>query len=277
MLIRQSMIKDWQKCPLLYRYKHVDGQAEEQSAASTYGSILHDCVLFLEVNQDLPGAVARFHRHWQDPSLLDPEYRIDYYLRGTNWRKYAESGPRLLKDWWSIIQWDADLTLAREYTFDVPIGDGHTLHGTVDKLALRFVPKLDSYVLLVSDYKTNRKPPTYDYLAEDLQFSAYTYATTRPEFWAGLPGGRGLDLMAQYRDLPRWGEWVQLTGPKRMDAGERTQRHFNRVAMAVNEIARSVAHNIFVPTISGDSCRYCPFRKPCGLPELDADGNLVAA
>lgn len=275
--IRQSDIKLWQKCPLMWKFANIDGLPREQSGSLTFGSILHDCVLFLEQTGDLDEAIERFRRFWTFPATLDPTYTPQYYVRGTSWKKFNESGPRVLRDWWSIISWDTDVTLAREYTFSVPIGDGHTLDGTVDKLAIRFRADLNSYVVLASDYKTNKKNPTYDYLAEDLQFTAYLYATTRPEFWADLPGGRGPELFDMYRDLPRYGEWVQLTGPKRMDAGVREQRHYNRLAMSANAIADSIAMRIFVPNISGESCRYCPYRKPCGLPELDEEGQEVLA
>jgi hypothetical protein len=224
-------------------------------------------VLYLETTHDLQAAIARFHQFWDDPSLLGPEYVISYYVRGTNWKKFHEEGPKILRDWWALIQWDSDANIAREYTFDVPIGDGHVLHGTVDKLAIRFVPKINRRVVLCSDYKSNNKTPTYDYLAEDLQFTAYSYATTQPEFWTGIPNGA--ELFAELKDFPRHGEWVQLKGPKRMDAGERIERHYNRLTYAVNGIADSVAMRIFVPTISGESCRYCDFRKSCGLPEIE--------
>ena len=275
MRVRQSDIKTWSRCPLSWKYQNLDNLPREQSGSSIFGSIIHDCTLYMEVHRDLDAAIDRFKRFWMQPDLLDPTYRVDYYERGRNWKKFSEKGPEILKNWWSIIQWDSDLTLAREYTFDVPIGDGHILHGTIDKLVVRYRAKSDEWVLLTSDYKTNAKTPTYDYLEEDIQFSAYSYANTRPEFWENLPGGRGLELFEQYRDLPRYGEWVQLTGPKRLDAGIRTQRHYNRLTMAVDALAESVALRIFVPNISGDTCRFCEFRKLCGLPELDADGNLL--
>lgn len=277
-VLRQSDLKTWSRCPLQYRFQHIDKLPREQGGSSVFGTIIHDVVLWMEVNRDLDGAIERFKTLWSNPTTVDPQDpergRIDYYERGRNWKKFLELGQKILRDWWSIIQWDTDLTLAREYTFNVPIGDGHVLHGTVDKLVLRYRAKSDEWVLLISDYKTNAKTPTYEYLEEDLQFSAYAYATTRPEFWAGLPGGRGMELFEQYKDLPRYGEWVQLQAMKRMDAGIRTQRHYNRLTMAANALAESVALRIFVPNISGEACRWCEFRKLCGLPELDADGNL---
>ena len=267
MHIRQSMIKTWAKCPLMFKFQEIDGLPREQSGSLTYGSILHVCVEYLETTGDLEGAIKMFQHYWQFPAALDPTYTPQYYVRGTSWKKFWESGPGVLRDWWKIISWDSDTVLAREHSFSVPIGDGHHLDGTADKVVIRYMAKINRYVLLISDYKSNKKNPTYDYLAEDLQFSAYCYASTQREFWTGIPNGDA--LFQQYADAPRYGEWVQLTGPKRMDAGVREQRHYNRVAMAVNGIAESIAMGIFIPNISGESCRYCPFRKPCGLPEIE--------
>lgn len=277
MRVRQSDLKTWQKCPLIYKFDKLDGLPREQSGSLTFGSIIHDCVLWMEVNQDVEGAVRRFEELWIQPTLLDPTYQPQYYVRGTSWKKFMEKGPKLLRDWWAIISWDSALTLGREHYFEVPIGAGHTLVGTVDKVEVGFRADINGGlggpVLKISDYKTNNKTPTYDYLAEDLQFSAYAYASTRPEFWATIGGD---EAFLRYRNLPRYGEWVQLTAPKRMDAGLRTQRHYNRVAMAVNALAESVAMRIFVPNISGESCRFCEYREPCGLPLLDEEGQEVA-
>lgn len=278
MRVRQSDIATWAKCPLAWKFANIDGLEREQSGSLSFGSILHDCVLYMEThNDDLDGAIARFEQFWANPSLLDPEYAIDYYVRGTNWRKFLDIGRKALRDWHSIISWDTDAVLAREFHFEVPIGnDGHVLDGTIDKLTIRYRADIGKYVILISDYKTNKKTPTYDYLAENLQFSAYGYATTTKEFWEQLfPGGHGLSLMQQYQHAPRYGEWVQLQGPKRMDAGIREQRHFNRIAMAVDALAMSVAMRIFIPNISGETCRFCEFRKVCGLPELDDEGNEI--
>lgn len=271
MKIRQSDIKTWAKCPLMYRYQHIDGLPREVSGSLVFGSIMHDCVLWLETHQDIEGAIARFKHYWCNPQELDLEYRVDYYVRGTSWKKFMEKGEDLLRRWWNIIQWETDLVLAREFHFEVPIGNGHVLDGTIDKLTIRYRAAIDGYVVLISDYKTNNKVPTYEYLEEDLQFSAYGYATLQPEFWQQLyPHDPALAqaMYEKYVDLPRFGEWVQLVGSKRMDAGVREERHFNRLIMAVNALADSVALRIFVPNISGESCRYCEFRKQCGLPEL---------
>lgn len=291
MIVRQSDLKKWNECPLKVKYMYLDDLPREQSGSLTFGSILHDCIHWMEtqiemlvakahiearqasaqeLNDILKQTIVRFQEFWIQPTLLDPTYQPQYYVRGTSWKSFMERGPKVLEGWFGVASWDENVALGREHEFRVPIGDGHTLWGTVDKVEVGYVGEVDGYAVKIVDYKTDKKVPTYGYLAEDLQFSAYAYASLQPEFWENIGGQEAYE---RFKDLPRVGEWVQLTGPKRMSAGERTQRHYNRLVMAVNAYAESFAMRIFVPTISGESCRYCEYRGPCGLPELDDDGN----
>jgi len=268
--LRQSDLKLWNRCPLQWRFANLDGLPREQSCALTFGSILHEVILWMEENRDLEGALDRFRSWWLDPMQLDPSYEIQKWLPRRSFQGYAQDGERILRDWWSLIEWDADVVLAREQHFIVPIGDGHELEGTIDKLTIRYRPKFNDYVLLASDYKTTKQPPSYGYLRQDLQFSAYLYATTQPSFWTGVENGE--HYYEQTKGLAREAEWVQLTLPQRKYAGERTQQDFGRVAYAVNQMAASIDMRIFVPNIGGDSCTFCDFRERCGLPDLDSEG-----
>lgn len=282
MLIRQSTIKTFMECGLKYRFQHLDQLPREQSGALTWGSVLHEAIMRLEQwhltskpGDEPPLARAQewFRAAWSDPASLDASLNIDYFLPRTSWKKYLDDGLDLIAKWWGIYQWDTDTVLAREHTFTVPIeGTDHHLTGTVDRLALRYMGGLDTHAVLIQDYKTNRKVPTYSYLQHDLQFTAYAYASTRPEFWADLPNGE--QLYQLYREQPRWGEWIHLRSPKRMDAGERSDLHYARLRYAITAIADAIATGIFVPNISGESCAYCDFRKQCGLPTLEAEGYM---
>lgn len=593
--IRQSDLKTFARCPLQFRFEHIDGLPREQGGASVFGTVMHEAVLLLEETRDLAAAQAWFKQAWANPA--DPvtgvgpdRGRIDYWERGQSHAKGFDNAERILRDWWSIIQWETDHVLAREHNFEVDIGDGHRLHGTADKVAVRYNARLDTQVLLISDYKdldrdtplptptgwttmgevqvgeeliggdgrpcrvtgksqvftsndcyrvtfddstsvvaggehlwvidtdggrkilttvqmqenlvnpvtgqrhlrignaaldlpeadlpidpyvlgawlgdgaasqariskplpqlfreieacgyrvgadtsspdrcetrtihglsaqlrtaglldnkhvplaysrasraqrlallqgimdtdghynprrqrcvvnttderfageiaelvcslgwkattfattargfglvrpawqvwftpseqvfrarppvdwtpgtnakssrrivrsiepvptrptqcltvdssdstflcgeqmvrthnTAAKRPTYDYLEDDLQFTAYAFASLQEEFWTGIPSGP--ELWRKYQDYPRWGEWVHLKGPMRLDAGERRPVHFNRLVMACNAFALSVDMRIFVPTISGETCKYCSHRKQCGLPPVE--------
>lgn len=262
MQIRQSDLKSWQRCPLAWRYRHIDGLPDSQGAAAVYGTVIHACVEYMEANADYDGALRLFEAMWSDPQAhLGEKGRIDHWEYGRTRAKGFKEGPKALHDWWSLHQWDTDIVLGREFTFNVPIGDGHILHGTVDKLVERQTSI--GPVLTTVDFKTGKKP-TYGYLADDLQFTAYSYATTRPEFWATMPNGG--ELYERYRDYPRRGEWIQMRGGvERMDAGPRDETHYRRLIYACNAFAESVALRIFVPQISGETCRFCSYRDHCGL------------
>lgn len=286
MLIRQSDIKTFMECGLKYRFQKLDQLPREQSGALTWGSVLHEAVLRMEKwhiawQQGDPSPLARtqewFREVWSDPTVLDDEMdqslKIDYFHPRTSWKKYLDDGLNLIEKWYGIYQWDTDTVIAREHQFTVPVeGTDHHLTGTIDRLALRYMGGIDAHVVLIQDYKTNRKVPTYSYLQHDLQFSAYAYASTRPEFWADLDNGERLYEL--YRDKRRWAEWIHLRQPKRMDAGERSDLHYNRLRYAVEAIGNAVALGVFIPNISGESCTYCDFRKSCGLPTLEDEGYL---
>jgi hypothetical protein len=289
MLIRQSTIKQFMQCSLKYKFSHEDGVLREQASAMSFGTVIHDAVLVMEVQQSLAAGVARFEELWDNlgrynqscqPAVAgEVTLEYDYLLPRNTHLGYREMGQKILRDWWQLIQWESDVVLAREYTFTVPIGS-HELNGTVDKLALRPLKGAKGFGVLVSDYKTSAKQPTRDYLQHDVQFHAYCYATTRPEFWVNLPpvtladGSTitGPELFVKYVDAPRLSEWVQLRVPRRIDAGERTDVHYNRLKYAIDQIELSVATGIFVPDISGTNCEFCEFRKRCGLPSREQEG-----
>jgi len=266
MQFRQSTIKLFTECSLRYRFQD-QGAPREQSSAMSFGTAIHDAVMQMELAYDPQVGIDRFTAIWQHLADFDLDY--DYLIPRYDHSTYTDLGYRILRDWWSLIQWDTDIVLAREYQFEVPIGDGSTLAGTADKVCLR-TQKDGSYSVLISDYKTGSKQPTRDYLAHDVQFSAYCYATTQQEFWANIPDGPR--LFTELANAPREGEWVQLRAPKRITAGQRTQMHYNRLRYACDQIEQSIALGIFVPDLSGEKCEFCEFRKVCGLPSRAEEG-----
>lgn len=266
MRVSQSALKAFASCPLRYRYERIDGLPREQSGALTFGSLIHECVQLMEETGDLAAAKKLFKTVWAEPEAHDPSWKIDYYVRGTSWKKYNLSGPKILANWFSVFQWDSDVVLAREYPFQVPIGSkGNELSGIIDRLCLRYMPKVNRQVVIASDLKTQRKTPTLEAIQEDIQFSSFCFGTTVRSFWDDIPNGP--ELFEKLIDAPRRGEWIHLVDVKRMDAGPRTERHYRRLEMAVDAMAASVEARIFVPNISAETCVWCSWRKNCGMPE----------
>lgn len=271
MIIRQSTIKQYMQCALRYKFES-EGAPREQSSALSFGTVIHECVEYMErlldsgLNEALTKALAKFDIMWTNLERYDLAY--DYLIPRNTHQGYAELGHKILRDWWAIIQWESDIVLAREYQFTVPMGD-HVLTGTADKVALRPM-KGGGYEVCIIDYKTSAKQPTRDYLRHDLQFTVYGYATTQPEFWVNIPNGQ--QLFEELKDAPRTGEWVHLRNSRRITAGERNEVDYNRLRYAIDQIELSVALGIFVPDISGANCEYCEFRQRCGLPSREQEG-----
>lgn len=264
MIIRQSTIKQFMACPLRYKFQ-AEGAPREQSSALSFGSVLHECVEYLETTRDLDKATMKFEVMWSNLANYDLAY--DYLIPRNTHVGYLDMGRKILRDWWAIVQWEVGTVLGREYTFNVGMGS-HTINGTIDKL--KVVQQGDgTWIVVVEDYKTSAKQPTRDYLRHDLQFTTYAYATTRPEFWVNIPDGD--KWFEELKDAPRTGEWIHLRTSKTIPAGERNAVDYNRLRYAIDQIEAAIACGIFVPDISGTNCEYCEFRQRCGLPSREEE------
>jgi CRISPR/Cas system-associated exonuclease Cas4 (RecB family) len=261
MIFSQSTIKTFMACPLKYRFGKEDGIKREQSSALSFGTVIHEAVMIMETEHDPDAGIKRFDTMWDNLEACGLQY--DYLLPRNDHKSYHDLGHMILRNWWKMFEWESDVVLAREYEFLVDLPGGDQLRGIVDKLALRPL-KEGGYSVLTADYKTGAKAPTRDYLAHDLQFTAYCFASTRPEYWENIDGGS--KLYAELKDAPREGEWIHLRTAKRIPAGVRTEMHYNRLMYAADQIRKCVELGIYVPDISGENCNFCEFRKPCGLP-----------
>src|SRR4051794_30986674 len=126
MRIRQSNIHTWQRCPMLYRFREIDGLRGEQNASAPFGTALHSAIFVLETTENLATAQQHFRDEWASADF-------DYFLPRTSFNSYLDKGLEMLKNWWDIQQWNASKVLAREYHFEVPLGR-HILEGTCDRV-----------------------------------------------------------------------------------------------------------------------------------------------
>lgn len=260
MKLRQSDIKKFTECPLKYKWATVDQLPREQSSALSWGTAMHDAVYVMETKNDPQAGLDRFTEVWNDLGAHGLTY--DFLLPRNTHERYYSEGVRILKELWLLYEWDTDVVMGRELPFEVPLGDDHTLTGTIDKLAIRTL-RGGEQVILLSDYKTNAKLPTRSYLRHDVQFTAYAYATTQFEFWQALGHPQ---LHYQLIDLRRVGEWVHLRGPQKIDAGERGPQDYERLRMVADGMERTIAFGAYIPTLTGTSCEFCEYRVNCGLP-----------
>lgn len=305
-IIRQSDLSSFARCQLQKYY--YDRAAADPTAtqprslsATVYGSVVHYALMLLERlhyegdESALDTAVSTFHHYWHPDNLhvLTGE-RIDTWLPRQTYAGLKARGEIAITDYYRILRTDVDSQLlGLEYQFAVPIQVGdrtHTLTGTIDKLRLgRYMRKP---FVSVDDFKTGKQPT---YLRWNMQGTAYSYATTRREFWLGwAESGMGelatfdQDVVDNLEGLFRsWGfrllddgtspaedaslrlasrkfRWINMQEIKIADGGWRTARDYARLHLAIDGYVRSCETGSYSINQIGEVCVYCPFQHDCG-------------
>lgn len=266
--IRQSHLQQFAKCPESFRLKYIMNQRGKQSAAASYGTVLHFALqTYWLNNQDIDLAKRTFEHYWNKPEFMG--CKPDYYLPRTSWSEYRSHGHLALDEYHKAqITWSKDdQVIGVEIDFRLKIGD-NVLTGSIDKLRVT-TDKKGLTALDVADWKSGKVPT---FLRYNVQFTAYIWATFQDEFWDQIENGD--EWREEVKDLPRTATWVDLKSVPFRDvsAGTREESDFIRLRKACDNLARSVEEDIFVPTLGGESCSYCDFWSECGL----AEGNLIS-
>lgn len=307
-VVRQSDLSAWARCQLQKFYQETakaDPEAPQGKSlsATTFGSVVHRAaMLMMQWHHEgsataLRDAIADFEYYWQPENLAELGLAVDIWIPRQTWAGLLARGKQALTEYFEI-QTTADTSLlALEYEFAVPmkLGDRtHTVTGTIDLLE---VGKKDRKPYLgVKDVKTGLKP---EYLRWNMQFTAYAWASTLPEFWLGWPeSGKGelatfdettvseLERVFkswgyalhsgspnadEHRLAARRGTWIDLKNIKFADAGWRTQRDYSRLHLAVEAYIASCEVEIYSVNLTGSTCQYCSFRDTCAGVGLDLD------
>ena len=292
MLIHQSDIAAWSRCPASYGYKRAGWNTQTNSAAA-YGSVVHHSLQVFErfrlvegFDTALQKALETFVFYWNPlniEAITDP-VPPDGWLPRQGYSELRQRGIDCIKKYADLVRFDDHELLGTEFGFVVPIdgtwdddlGEPHKLGGSVDRLAVRHFLRKEA--VCIDDYKTGKD---YRYLRHILQFTAYAYASTKLEFWVGAEGEdgfgeqRGRALYERFADAGRRGTWINMRTFKFQDAGWRGPKDYERFKLAVEQVTQSIKADIFPLTVSGEACQYCEFRGPCGgigVPE-DEHGN----
>lgn len=258
MLVRQSSLKKFGTCARQYYYSEIVGAGEggETGSLTVLGSVFHYAVDVYETygyNIDL--AIRTFDHYWSNPHLLG--LHIDFWHRQTSFDSLKKRGVAMLRKYHDLAPWRDGRLVGSEINFTVPIGD-HLLTGTVDKLWVLH----NREILEVVDFKTGRMVP--EKLRENIQFTAYLYATTRPEFWVGVVGFE--DGHERFLGHRRKGAWYHARDGKMFNAGFRENVDYARLLLAIDQMDQAIQKEVFPLDISGESCGYCQFREGlCGV------------
>lgn len=291
-IIHQSDLAAWQRCPAEFAYSAANVR-EDQNSASAWGTVMHHALHVMERFRDLDRAIETFLYFWHPLNIDQVTEPVpqDGWLPRQDYNTLRQKGVEALRRYAELSNYDEHEVLALEYDFIVPVaGTPHYLAGTIDRLAVRWHRKLET--LCIDDYKSGRQKWGLRY---NVQGSAYAYASLCREFWTGHQATglrpfrgavtytskgfseepeRAAELMQRFRLIedndpaPRLFTWINLKENKWVNGGYRSTIDYQRLQLAVTQIAASIHANIYPLNISGETCQFCNFRKHCGLSGL---------
>lgn len=250
MRVRQSELKQFGGCARQYYYSRVlDLGADRVGSLTILGSVWHYAAeVYENYDNDLELAKRTFEKYWERPSLLG--LKIDFWHNRTTFQGLLLRGLEMLEKYHELEPWRGGRLLGTEIQFVVPIGE-HELTGTIDKLWMR----PGQQKLEVIDFKTGSYVPQK--LRQNIQFTAYCYATERPEFWQFVPGFE--DSYDDFLGWERAGWWYHARNAKMFNAGDRHDLDYKRLYLAVTEMNNAVEANVYPLDITGENCGWCPF------------------
>jgi hypothetical protein len=283
----QSDLSSWARCPHAFQLGKTD-LPRRQTSAMAFGSVVHHSLEVFERlshtddvtwDQATEAAVQSFDYYWHPhniDAICDP---VDLWLPKQSYGELRARGMESIRAYAQLMRFDDHELLATEYGFTVPIAgtwdddlnEPHILAGTVDRLAVRYYKARPA--VCIDDFKTGKE---YAHLRHNTQFSAYCYASTRPEFWTGWRGedgfgtARGSQLYQRFQHSGRRGTWINMRTIKFQDAGWRGEKDYERLAIAITQIHASMQADIYPLILTGDTCTYCPYRDVCagvGVPD----------
>jgi hypothetical protein len=253
--VSPTKLKTFGDCAHQFHYKYVlELEGDQYSALTTLGSVFHYALeVYEQYNYDLGLAIRTFRHYWANPEQLG--LRIDFYPPRMNHVSLEQNAVDMLERYHELRVWRGGELIGTEIKFEVPLGN-HILVGIIDKLWLR----RQKQQLQVIDFKTGYKVAKK--LRLNLQFTSYMYATTRPEFWAYVPGWE--DAWESFQDYERTGQWFHARQAKAFNAGTRTDLDYRRLLLAADQMERAIEHDIYPLTIEGEICGWCPWVEICG-------------
>jgi RecB family exonuclease len=170
--LRQSTIKDWLNCPLMYRFRHVEGlKSAYRNVAALHGSALHRAIHQLHTHGFKTNLRRLYRVAFREAMGEDPKTPI-------HWKKSKQADMDSLEDNAAEIlsgyrNWEENhlcKVLYSEVKFKVKIG-GFDLSGTIDQVRLNSDGELD-----LVDLKSGMQRPNAIALRRDWQLGLYAYA-----------------------------------------------------------------------------------------------------
>jgi CRISPR/Cas system-associated exonuclease Cas4 (RecB family) len=176
--LRQSTIKDFLACPLMFRFRHLDKVPPEfRNPAALHGSTLHKLLYLIHLDKwNLD--VTRYYRDIFEEFENGVEHKIPvrWENRVKELAASEENAVEILDGYRRKPENRDCLVLYSEQLFRVRIA-GHIFTGTIDQIRKN---QDDSLELI--DFKSGKQQPNPTALKNDWQLALYSYAARHGEF-----------------------------------------------------------------------------------------------
>jgi DNA helicase-2/ATP-dependent DNA helicase PcrA len=230
-----SQLKDYEKCPRLYRFKYVLRIPESPAHPTSFGKSIHDTLyqyhdLLLKSRQiGLDDLLRIYQKNWIPVGYLSKEHEE---------RRYQD-GIRILTSYHQLDSRRQSVPEQLEKAFSVNLGDCR-LEGRIDR-----IDRLPDGGYEVIDYKTGKVRDQKE-VDKDDQLTVYALACRE---------ALGLEPSALSLYFVDQGQKVSTT---------RNQQAIKKIRQEIKETVERIRRGEFAPKKSDFNCQNCEYRIICG-------------
>jgi putative RecB family exonuclease len=251
-----SKLSTFEQCPQKYKFRYIDGIEPPQRTIELFlGDLVHQTLqkLYRDLQtgklNHLDEVLAYYREQWE--ANYSPEIRIVRTRKTTG--SYLESGQRMIESYYRRFHpFQQGTTLAVELDVYLPLADGATFCGVVDRLA-----RTREHSYEIHDYKTSRRLPSPGEVREDQQLPLYELAIRHR--W---PDTKKVELVWHYLAFDT--ELRVRKTPKQLQAARESTLN----------LIQQVEGTRFFPTRESALCDWCEYYSICPAKQ---GRSLVAA
>jgi RecB family exonuclease len=281
--LRQSTVKDFLMCPLMFKYRHIDKiKPTTRHPAALHGSALHAVIYLMHqeswhVDFEKIYEKAFHHYEFDKPG----ESHIPVLWRGNRQRElelFTKNAAEILSGYQSFPENKNATVLFAESPFRVSVG-GYHFTGTIDQ-----VRKNPDGTVELLDFKSSKQRPHPASLENDWQLNLYTYALQYGELelngqWIrpGILADHSSIYFLRAHEVRKRTTVNGKAGEEKGDPFLRTQknfedlRNFRKESMALLKVMLKDWH---FPNTNG--CLICSFKEHCLSRQPCVSNSLVA-
>ncbi len=176
--LRQSTIKDYLNCPLMFRFRHIDKiKPEHRHPAALHGSTLHKLIYMIHESKWDLKVVEHYREIFEEFEFNEnSDIPVRWNDREKELAAFEANAVEILDGYRNSKENREAQVLYSEQKFRVKIG-GNLFTGTIDQVR----KNQDDSIELI-DFKSSKQRPALASVQQDWQLNLYAYALKYGEF-----------------------------------------------------------------------------------------------